>query len=143
MMLARQSAVRLADLVRSGVALHPEGFVIVRSAAYAAGRPRPDGPAPSLACLLLVVDVDELGVDDVVLRLLPRLGAVGSGPVAARRRPGAGRGAGLALYIASASLWLAWVSLSMALLISSTLPLGDRLARVLERRLPRSWRPRR
>ena len=71
--------------------------------------------------LLLVVDVDELGVHDVVLRL-------SAGPLRRRRpvRHRSGRPAGprlrADLYIASASLWLACVSLSIAASIFSRLP---------------------
>ena len=76
---------------------------------------------PTVACdllrLLLVVDVDEFGVDDVISSAV-------SAPGPGRRRPGAGgravAGRRLAdLYMASASLWLAVVSRSTAALISS------------------------
>jgi hypothetical protein len=73
---------------------------------------------PSVRSALgLVVDVDELSVDDVVslLRAGPAGGTSCGGRRAAESPP--------ALYIASASLWLAVVSLSTALLISSAEPL--------------------
>ena len=104
MILARELPVGLADLVRGGLARNAQRFVIVvlgsrhsNQTGIRAGarRLRQPGPGPTAVychLLLLVVDIHELGVDDVVFVLLALVaaGRAAVGRRARRRRPAPG-----------------------------------------------------
>src|SRR5579862_586554 len=77
MVLSRQLPVGFADLLHGSAARHLQGFVIIVLRVHGGSRRR------AVLLFLLIVDIDKLGIDDVLFGFLAR-GAIRAGRAALR-----------------------------------------------------------